>query len=161
MYVMENNNCPDCGGAEYIAPVIDNNMAAYLLRARANNSIVTVTCVHCGSKFQKEMSIDMFSAKPTPEAFVAEVKTVTTSEAKSFKSKLRQNQVLAIIVTVPLFCFNYIPISTFFIKERNMTYFFVMLFFIFSTVYFIMHIRKLEKRISRIQKNLKNQVYQG
>lgn len=82
---MDSNHakCPNCGSSEYIEPKIDNDVA-YLLMG--NNSIVTVTCVHCGSKFQTEAAINMVSGKTPAPVAIAEVVTVAEPEEKSSKS---------------------------------------------------------------------------
>ena len=149
---MENNNCPNCGSAEYIGPTIhDTN--AYLLRVRSNSGTITVTCVYCKSKFQREASINMAADEPRPEPFVEAVKTVTEPEDKASKLKLRMIGLLFNILRLPFLLFSFITICAT-IKYMTLRALLFMVPTVGLTVYLVIVTNNYEQRL---RKKLKNQ----
>lgn len=140
-----------------MAPAIDHDMRAYLLRTRVNNSIITVTCAHCGSKFQKEFSIDMFSSTPTPEPLVAAVAPVTEPEIapgeKISKLKYWIVRILIAFVILPFLFASFIMIVVTF-QTLNIRAFLVALVVTGVTVYLMIATNNYEQRL---RKRLKHQ----
>lgn len=148
--------CPNCGSAEFISPVIDNQIALLLA---GNSPIVTVTCTHCGSKFQTDASINMVAARqPAPQPVIT---TPAAPEEKSSRLTLQIVRIIAILASIPAAIVALISLIVTFTSaptnERG-GMIIMTLIYIGGTAALIAMARNCGKRIANIQKRLNNQL---
>ncbi|MBO9730661.1 MAG: hypothetical protein J7623_18605 [Chitinophaga sp.] len=142
--------CPNCGSAEFIAPVIDE--MAWLLAG--NNPTVTVTCTHCGSKYQTNASVNMVKPEaPTPPpAQIYIVQAPAAPTERTSMTGLKFGRVLAIIFSVPAGLAAIVSLVAVFSDgkpEETSGLIIATVIFASFTLFFVLMARYFKKRIKR------------